>query len=243
MRRRMSSARPRPHPGLCLSSRCQRLVERSTAGEKVEPCRDEREITGNPCLGATFALGPYSFHVRRGVRGCERRQDVQAECSDDRGCGRRRAAVGRPGRTPPGTLGYEGTRGPEHWGSLDPGFAVRSNGRGAQRHPGGSRASAPAATRGSAALRAAGAGLRPAPRPGEPRRGRPRTTEWFLSQRDPRWGSASRAGRVNGASGLFVVFCILNTLRVYVLYYVRYAIRPRRHPPAPDPPHAPQARR
>ena len=160
MRRRMSSERPRPHPGLCLSSRCQRLVERSTAGEKVEPCRDEREINGNPCLGATFALGPYSFHVRRGVRGCKRRRDVQAERSDDRGSGGRRGAVGRPGRTPPSTLGYEGTHGPEHWSSLDPGFAVCSNGRGAQRHPGGSRASAPAATRGSPALRAAGAGLK-----------------------------------------------------------------------------------
>ena len=37
----------------------------------------------------------------RGVRGCKRRRDVQAERSDDRGSGRRRGAVGRPGRTPP----------------------------------------------------------------------------------------------------------------------------------------------
>ena len=42
---------------------------------------------------------------RRGVRGCERKRDVQAERSGDRGSGRRRGAVGRPGRTPPGTLG------------------------------------------------------------------------------------------------------------------------------------------
>ena len=89
-------------------------------------------------------------------------------------------------RTPPGTLGYEGTHGPEHWGSLDPGFAVCSNGREAQRHPGGSRASAPAATRGSAALRAAGAGLRPAPRPGGPRQAKtPEQLEWFWSRRKP----------------------------------------------------------
>ena len=100
---------------------------------------------------------------------------------------------------------------------------------------------APAATRGSAALRAAGACLRPAPRPGGPRQERPRTTGWFWSQRDPRWRTASRAGRVNGASGPFLVFCILNTIHECDLYYVPYAIRSRRHPPAPDPPHAPQA--
>ena len=60
-----------------------------------------------------------------------------------------------------------GARPQAHWdtkgrtvqSSLDPGFAVCGNGHGAQRHPGGSRASAPAATRSSAALRAAGAGL------------------------------------------------------------------------------------
>ena len=65
-----------------------------------------------------------------------------------------------PGARPQAHWGYEGTHGPKHWGSLDPGFAVCSNGRGAQRHPRGSRASAPTATRGSAALRAAGAGLK-----------------------------------------------------------------------------------
>ena len=33
------------------------------------------------------------------------------------------------GARPQTHWGYEGTHGPEHWGSLDPGFAVCSNGR------------------------------------------------------------------------------------------------------------------
>ena len=43
-----------------------------------------------------------------------------------------------PGARPQAHWGYKGTHGPEHWSSLDPGFAVCSNERGAQRHPGGS---------------------------------------------------------------------------------------------------------